>query len=172
MTFSVLSKTRTATTDFSDDTQLTTDIQDDGAPVNANSALDSDIRGAGESVSYALGFDNAVTNVDFRINDVDGDRIVRIGAFDVDGNQITVDQTGGRVDLRDTDGSAGADTADSQGGYAPDNYRDIFSVCLHSGPRGADVIEHSQNGGANSGINVTNVYFDAPVVGDDGFAGQ
>ena len=167
VTYSILSETSEIHTEFSTDAQNVAAIEDDGAPVNGNSSLDSETRGLGQQATYQLGFDNPVTNVDFRINDIDGDGVVRVLAYDADGNQIPVTlSAGSRVTLLDTDGVAGADTGDSNGGYLEDTAGEYSMLVSIAGPVSRIVIEHSQDGGNNSGINVTDVYFDAVVDGD------
>ncbi len=158
------------TTQFSDDLGLVTDIPTGGETADARSSLDSVTNGSGNASTYALDFSEAVNNVDFRINDVDGDGVVRVQAFDLAGNPIEVNLSGGvLVTLLDTDGVAGNDSADSNGGFLPDDSPEYSVLVNIPGPVSRIVIEHSQDGSNNSGINITDVYFDAttggPVVG-------
>ena len=178
VTFSVLGQTSRPHTEFSTDDELLSDVDTDGEIADPNSSLDSETRGQGQSVNYQLGFSDAVDNVDFRINDIDGDGIVRVLAYGPDGEQIVVNLTGGsNLTLLDTDGVAGNDTADSSGGYLEDD-NPAYSVLVNiPGPVSQIVIEHSQNGANNSGINITDVFFDAttgaPLVpGNDDLNGE
>ena len=162
-------------TKFADNHHLVDDVETDGSPANPNSSLDSILGGKGSKADYRLGFSNPVENVSFRINDVDGDGIVRVTALDADGNPITVNLTGGpNVTMLDTDSVAGADTADSNGGYADDSAPDYSVLVSIPGPVSQIIVEHSQDGPATSGIKLTDVYYDAyPAVaeGDDTLTG-
>ncbi|WP_299731280.1 Hint domain-containing protein [uncultured Tateyamaria sp.] len=172
VTFSIIRETGAADTEFSTDDQNVQNIDDDGTDPDNNSSLDSVLNGQGNEADYQLDFSAPVEDVSFRINDVDGDGIVRVKAFDSAGNPIVVYLEGGdRLTLSDTDGVAGNDTADSNGGYLSDESEEYSVLVSIPGPVSRIVIEHDQDGGNNSGINVTDVYFDAPVV-DDGAAGD
>lgn len=150
-------------------------IVTDGGPANSTSSLDNVVGGEGNSSEYTLGFSNPVENVSFRVNDIDGDGVVSITALDADGNPITVNLTGGsNVTLLDNDGVAGAETADSNGGYDEDTAAEYSILVDIPGPVSEIIIEHSQNGPDLSGIKVTDVYYDAfPEVaeGDDTLSG-
>ncbi len=172
VTFSILSESNGVDTEFSNDDQNVQNLDADGNPVNDNSSLDSLLGGSGKSADYQLAFSNAVEDVSFRVNDIDGDGVVRITAYDADDNPITVFLEGGEnLTLLDTDGVAGNDTADSNGGYLDDDSEEYSLLVSIPGPVSRIVIEHDQDGGSNSGINITDVYYDAPVV-DDGPAGD
>ncbi len=172
VTFKVLQETGAADTEFSTDQQKVHSIEDDGKGVDAFSSLDSETKGKGNQADYELSFSDAVENVSFRVNDIDGDGVVRITAFDADGKEINVDMTGGgKLTLIDSDGKFGVDTADSNGGYEEDTSGNYSILVDIPGPVSRIVIEHDQNGSNNSGINVTDVYFDATVgvpAGEDG----
>nr|WP_309503422.1 Hint domain-containing protein [uncultured Roseovarius sp.] len=170
VTFSSTSTGGDATV-FASNFHLVDGVATDGAAANPNSSLDNVLSQPGNSNQFNLDFDRPVENVSFRINDVDGDGIVKVTALDADGNTITVNLTAGpNVTLLDTDAVAGADTADSSGGYADDS-SPAYSVLVDiPGPVSEIIVEHSQDGPATSGIKLTDVYFDTfPVVaeGDD-----
>jgi Ca2+-binding RTX toxin-like protein len=172
VTFSVLQQSPDATTVLSDETQLTSGIQDDGGPVDSTSSLDNILFGQGNSADYRLDFADPVQDVSFRINDVDGDGVVRVTAFDANSNPIVVTlEAGNLVTLSDTDGVAGNDTADSNGGYLDDDNPQYSVLVTIPGPVSRIEIEHDQNGADNSGINITDVYFDVPLV-DTGVPGD
>jgi len=172
VTFSITQQSGDSQTEFAANDQNISDIDGDGDPIDNNSSLGNVLNGNGNSAEYNLDFSDPVEDVSFRINDIDGDGVVRIKAFDADGNQIVVNLEGGdRLTMKDTDGVAGDDTADSNGGYLSDS-SDEYSVLVSiPGPVSRIEIEHDQNGGNNSGINITDVYFDAPLI-DDGDAGD
>jgi len=168
VTFSVLHSDKYVANRFEDSTQKVAGIAADGAPVDANSSFESVTNGEGKSGDYALDFSKSVENVSFRINDIDGDGIVKVTAYAADGTAITVNLTAGsNVTLSDTDSVDGNDTADSNGGYDSDasaNYSVLVDI---PGPVAKIVIEHDQDGSNNSGVNVTDVYFDVTDSADD-----
>ena len=153
---------------------LNTDgIVSNGDPVDDNSSLQSITNGYGNTGEFSWDFSTAVTNVSFNVNDIDTDGVVKITAFDVDGNPITVNLTGGSgLTLRDTDLVAGADTADSNGGDGAVNSGTYNLNVDIPGPVSRIVLTHTQDGYTNSGINVTEMYYDALTgevgAGDEG----
>ncbi|MBY5932820.1 tandem-95 repeat protein [Tateyamaria omphalii] len=172
VSFKILSQSGASETIQSDDDQNVSNIDGDGNNVDDNSSLDNVLNGKGNSADYELSFSNPVEDVSFRINDIDGDGVVRVKAYNAAGQQIFVNLEGGsELTLKDTDGVAGNDTADSNGGYLDDT-SDEYSVLVSiPGPVARIVIEHDQDGNNNSGINITDVYFDAPIL-DEGADGD
>lgn len=160
---------------FASNYHLVDDVVTDGAPANPNSSLDNVLEKDGDNVTYALDFSNAVENVSFRINDIDGDGIVKVTAFDAAGIELTVNLTGGAdVTLSDTDAVAGVDTADSNGGYGDDTDANYSALVDIPGPVSRIVVDHNQDGDETSGIKLTDVYYDTvPVAaeGDDTLTG-
>mmetsp|Transcript_18046 Transcript_18046/g.27773 ORF Transcript_18046/g.27773 Transcript_18046/m.27773 type:complete len:2134 (-) Transcript_18046:3505-9906(-) len=163
VTFSQTAAGANSVTEFSTNEQFVNGIDADGNPVDDNSGLFSNsLSGAGTSNDYNVAFSDPVENVSFRINDIDGDGVVRVTAFDADNNPIEVNLTaGGNLTLIDTDAVAGADTADSNGGYAGEDTGGYSVLVDIPGPVSRIEIEHDQNGPDNTGIWVTDVYFDA-----------
>ncbi|MDA8747296.1 tandem-95 repeat protein [Litoreibacter sp.] len=173
VTFTILRETGDAETEYDTRNQLVSGIDSGDETIENNSALYSETDGEGNQADYRLDFSDAVENVQFRINDIDGDGLVRIKAFDAVGNPITVVLDGGdKLHLRDTDSVAGADTADSRGGYDDPTEADYSVLVTIPGPVSRIVIEHDQDGGNNSGVNVTDIFFDAPTVVDNGIDGN
>ncbi|MGD9864918.1 MAG: Hint domain-containing protein [Pseudodonghicola sp.] len=170
VTFSVVSGDCCTSTAFSGEVELVDGIVTDGTAASTTSGLDSLTNGEDHSVGYQLEFSDEVENVSFRINDVDGDGIVKVQAFDASGNPIEVTLTAGaHVTLLDTDSVTGADTADSNGGYDINESADYSVLVTIPGPVSSLTITHSQDGLNNSGITVTDVYFDAAGdTGEDG----
>ena len=166
VTFTILSATPKTTTAFSSDAQLTTGIDGGDETVDTNSSLASETReNAGEAETYELAFDTPVSNVDFNINDIDGDSLVRVLAFDADGNPLPVTLVAGSgITLIDTNGDGSVDTADADGGYASaDN--PIYSMQVGiAGPVSRIEIVHEQDGPNGTSVNITDVFFDV----DDG----
>jgi Ca2+-binding RTX toxin-like protein len=163
---------KTATT-ISDEEQRTVGIDGGSETVSTTSSLSSVTRAEGQSVDYSLSFDTPVTNVDFNINDIDADSVVRVQAFDAAGNALPVMLLGGAgVTLTNTDAVAGVHTADSNGGFA-DATSQLYSVQVDiAGPVSRVEILHEQNGFDNTSVNITDVFFTAgdggivpPVVG-------
>ena len=145
-----------------DATLNTTGINSGGETVDNDSSLRSVTDGCGNEGAFSWDFSAPVENVSFNVNDIDGDGVVRILAYDANGNQIPVVLTGGnRLTLLDTDSVAGADTADSNGGYDDTNTSDYNLNVSIQGPVSRIVLEHDQDGDNNSGINVTDIYFDS-----------
>ncbi|MBB5723880.1 hypothetical protein FHS72_003525, partial [Loktanella ponticola] len=130
-----------------------------------NAALFSEAQGKGNKGAFEWEFSDEVENVSFNINDIDGDGVVKVTAYDADGNKITVNLAGGKdLTLKDTDSVAGADTADSKGGYDPASTDDYSVTVSIPGPVAKIVVEHTQDGYNNSGIFVTEIFYDS--VGD------
>ncbi len=171
VTYSNTKSTGDHEAEIDDDTDLNVSGIDDGdETIDDESALNSETDGQGNQGDFRWEFSAPVTNVQFNVNDIDGDGVVRITAYGADGKKIPVELEGGsRLTLLDTDSVAGADTADSQGGYLdPDTNPYNLQVTI-PGPVSKIVLEHDQNGPANSGIWVTDIYFDAIVgPGDEG----
>lgn len=170
--FTILNETGSVITDFASNLQNVANIDSDGDPVNANSSIISDASGVGSSATYGLDFSEAVERVSFRVNDIDISSQVEIRAFDDAGNEIPIFlEAGDNVTLTDTDGDGIFDTATSNGGAVPDT--DAISSLLVSvaGPVARIEITHNSLGSGTSGVNITDIYFDAPIV-DDGAPGN
>ncbi|MCF6231732.1 MAG: Hint domain-containing protein [Rhodobacteraceae bacterium] len=172
VTYSVLNESSAVNTIFeSANDQYVTNINTGGGDADDNSALSSVLNGQANSADYQLDFSQEVTDISFRINDVDGDGVVQVQAFDADGNLVTVIMSGGtNVTTSDEDAAGGDDTADSNGGYADPNNPGYSVLVTIPGLVDHLIISHDQDGGANSGITVTDVYFDVPLAdtGEDG----
>ena len=164
VSFKVVSESTGATTLFETEDQNVTAITADGAAVDETSSMESKANGSGNSAEYAWSFDQEVTDVSFRINDIDGSGVVKVTAFDAEGNEVVVGLQGGdKLDLTDTGGAFGNDTAASQGGFQPDDSEDHSLLVNIPGPVAKITVLHEQAGDANSGVNVTDIYFDAPL---------
>ncbi len=146
-------------------------IDTGGETIDSTSGLRSSNKSQGDEGDFQWEFSDPVGDVQFNITDIDGDGVVRVTAFDENGDPIEVQLVGGnKLTLLDTDSVAGADTADSQGGYE-DNDSPNYSVEVTiPGPVSRIVVEHDQDGSNASGINVTDIYFD--VLGDGGAGGD
>ncbi|MFC3615968.1 Hint domain-containing protein [Lutimaribacter marinistellae] len=161
VTFSVLTGSPGTTTEFDTVPQHTNQIDTDGPGANPASSLNSVLDGPGTATEYQLEFDRPVTDVSFRINDIDGSAGVRVTAFDEADNPITVNLGAGpRVMLSDTDAVPGADTGVSTGGFQDPIGEDYSMLVTIPGPVSRFVIEQANIGPEGSTINVTDVYFD------------
>lgn len=172
VTYSVVHESAGVDTEFTNEDLNVNGIDTGGGPADDNSGLYSVLNGDPNKAAYQLEFSQPVTDVSFNINDIDGDGVVRVLAFDPSGAAIPVTLMGGdKLTLLDTDTVAGADTADSQGGYAdPDTAPYNLNVSI-DGPVGKIVIEHDQDGPNNTGVIVTDVYYDV-TLGDTGPEGD
>ncbi|MFW8592937.1 Hint domain-containing protein [Cribrihabitans neustonicus] len=147
---------------FSDTLQYTGNIDTGGGAADSRSGLASVTNGQDNRATHQLEFSDPVENVSFRINDIDGGGAVRVTALDSAGQPITVNLSGGpAVSTRDTDGVPGDDTGVSDGSYADDDNPNYSLLVTIPGPVSAIVIEHGQPGSGNSGIHVTDIYYDA-----------
>ncbi|MQQ07286.1 type I secretion protein [Epibacterium sp. SM1979] len=161
--FSVLNQDANVDTEFSNVTNHVTGINSGGGTVDTGSSLSSLTNGRGNEAEYRLDFSGPVEDVSFRINDIDGGGVVRVTAFDADGNPVEVNIGGGpNLTLADTDTVPGDDTAISDGAYSSTDDPSYSLLVNIPGPVSRIEIEHEQDGG-NSGIQVTDVYFD-PIV--------
>ncbi|MBB3994588.1 Ca2+-binding RTX toxin-like protein [Sulfitobacter undariae] len=162
VTFSTVNSTLKTTTSFSGDSLYVDGIDGGEETVSTTSSLSSETRLEGQEDLYRLEFDTPVSNVDFNVNDIDADSLVRIQAFDADGNPLPVTLVGGAgLTMLDTDDVAGADTADSNGGFA-DASNPFYSMNVTiAGPVSRIEILHDQNGYENTNVKITDVFFDA-----------
>ncbi|MBS8228124.1 Hint domain-containing protein [Vannielia litorea] len=153
---------------FSTDQQKVHSIDTGELPgANPNSSLESELDHEGDSQTYTLDFEKDAENVSFRVNDIDYDSTVIITAYDSDGNEVPVNMTAGSgVSLYDNDGVAGYETAVSNGGGDSDTSPTYSALVSIEGPVATIVITHVQDGHTNSGVNVTDIYFDTIVPGE------
>ncbi|MBP0482488.1 VCBS domain-containing protein [Sagittula salina] len=146
-------------------TRLNTDGLSDG-PLAAKDkgALESETNGQSGRGTFDWTFSEEVSNIAFNVNDIDGDGVVRVLAFDAAGNPVEAALTGGSgLAISDSTGDGIDDTADSQGGYGATS-SDTYNLQVRiAGPVARIQLEHTQDGWASSGIWVTDILFDAGV---------
>ena len=180
--FSITNSVGPVRTDVTTDEQLVSDIDSGTETIDPFSALNSLVSSDVGTVTYNFGFDSQISNVEFRINDVDVDSIVTVRAFVSDGaggeTPVIVNLTGGeRLTLTDTDGVPGVDQA-----FAPGNINVADTAPTHSvlveipGPITRMEIDHARIEGTSSGVKITDIYFDAAAAdtgpdGDDSIDG-
>ncbi|WP_276321514.1 Hint domain-containing protein [Palleronia sediminis] len=145
-------------------------IDSDGEPVDDDSSLKSDLNGHGNEATYVLDYSEEVTDGSFRITDIDGDGIVRVRAYDDEGRpvEVTLTDAGTKITLKDEDSVAGSETADSKGGYASETSKDYSVLVNIAGPFSRIEITHEQDGHANSGIHISDVYYTEATTGPGG----
>ncbi len=145
-------------------------IDTGGETIDDDSGLRSETNGHGNQGDFEWVFSDPVGNVEFNVNDIDGDGVVRIKAYDSEGRQIDVELVGG------SNLTVTGNVADSNGGYQDTDSNAYNLQVTIPGPVSRIVVEHDQNGGNNSGITVTDIYFDvldpaAAEGGDDVITG-
>ncbi len=141
--------------DIDNHTNLNTaGIDTGGESIDTNSSLFSETGGKGNTGEFQWDFSEPVGNLEFNINDLDGDGLVTVTAFDANNDPIDVVLQGGK-DINIT-----GNTADADGPYQNVNDPDTTVQVSIAGPVSRVVVEHTQNGHDNSGIHVTDMYFD------------
>jgi Ca2+-binding RTX toxin-like protein len=174
VTFSVVNATSQVRTEFADNQQKVHSITDDGDGVDAHSSMASELDGDYANATYAFDFSKEVENVSFRINDIDGDGLVKVYAYDAEDNPVELDiDAGADLHASNQDGVDGTEVLDSEGGYEHDTSPNHSALINIAGPVARIDVQHIENGPDNSGINITDMYYDAPVGAvDDGAAGN
>lgn len=152
---------------FEDDSQLLTGIDGGGEAPNANSSLESET-GSHATATYDLEFSESVENVEFRINDIDENAVVKVWAWDLEGNRIEVNLTGSEssnLHFTDIDGVAGNEAAISDGHSSGDSEDADNSVLVSiPGPVARLEIRHVNLDETSSDVTISDVFFD--TVGD------
>ncbi|WP_300547037.1 Hint domain-containing protein [Roseovarius sp.] len=159
VTFFQLTATGPSTTEFASNPQTVDGIDTGGAPADPNSSLAADLGNEHTFTDLKLEFSEGVENISFRINDLDGDENIRVYAFDEFDNLVPVTlTTGASVVATGPDTAEGSGSSSTLGDDAADN-----SVLVDiAGPAVSLVIRYAESGPDSDGINVTDVYFDAP----------
>jgi Ca2+-binding RTX toxin-like protein len=141
--------------DIDNHTHLNTAGIDSGSEsIDTDSALTSETRGNGNTGEFQWDFSDPVGNLEFNINDLDGDGVVTVTAFDAGNNPIEVTLQGG------SDIAIDGNVAEANGPYQNVNDPDTTVQVSIAGPVSRVVLEHTQEGHDNSGIHVTDMYFD------------
>ena len=148
-------------------------INGTGGAIPNKSSLAAEVTKFGQKATYELDFSTPVENMSFRINDIDNASRATIRAYDANGNPVAVSvQPGSGVRAQDLDGVAGLETLDSDGRTGADTDLKHSALVSIAGPVARIEIDHEANASLKvspaSGINVTNIYFDA-VVPPDGY---
>jgi Ca2+-binding RTX toxin-like protein len=157
VTFSIVSSAGITT--FSSEDILVDDIVTDGGVADDDSSLDSLLNANGSSVAYRLDFESQAENLSFRVNDIDFGSQVTILAYDAEGNLVPVGLTVGE-DLVLGSTAQPNDTATSNGGGGVPNEDDYSVLVEIAGPIERLEIVHNQVNENQSGINISDIYFD------------
>lgn len=149
--------------------QLTDGLDPD---VNENASFESVTNINQNSATYRwTSEEGMVENVEFRVNDLDGDGVVIVRAYDAEGNEIpvTITDAGSGIETSSNNGLPGDNVADSTDeNYTDDNDAEHSFAVSIEGPVAYWELEHTQDAGANSGINITDIAFDVPGAGTPG----
>ncbi|MCP3969576.1 MAG: type I secretion protein [Rhodobacteraceae bacterium] len=169
ITFSIDSSSSGVTNNYETDDQNTDDLD---ASVDENASFESVLNGNSNSATYSWTSDAALENVEFRVNDIDGDGRIVVRAWDSDGNpiEVTLSDAGYGLSLSDSDGVSGNDTATSiDDNYTDDDTAQHSVLVTIQGPVSHWQIQHEQDGSHNTGVNVTDITFDTVgTFGDPG----
>ncbi|WP_386681655.1 Hint domain-containing protein [Loktanella sp. R86503] len=171
VTFSQSGTNEHPATTFETEAENVSGINSGSETVNTHSSLDSVLDKDGETVTYNLGFSEDVQNISFRINDIDYASKVQVYAYDMDGNRVAVDiSAGSKITVQDNDGVGGTETLLASGGGGSTETDGNYSALVNiAGPISRIEIVHTKvqslSPGNNAGVNVTDVFFDAPVEG-------
>jgi Ca2+-binding RTX toxin-like protein len=143
--------------------------------VAENESFESLLRNDGETGTYNFESDVPIENVEFRVNDADGDAVVKIRAFDEDGNatEVVVSEVGSDLTASE---SSGFDVVSSNDNDYTDDDNPIHSFLVTiPGPVSKWEVVHEIDGNNDTGINITDITFDAPAAptdtGDDVVSG-
>ncbi|MEL6551405.1 MAG: Hint domain-containing protein [Pseudomonadota bacterium] len=171
----------TTSNDHQVDTQFETTRQntDDLDPkVGDRSSLESVLNGDHNSATYTWSSSRPLEDVEFRINDIDGDGRVVVRAYDPHGNpiQVALSDAGSGLKLKDDDHVPGAETAKSKDdNYRPDDAAEHSVLVTIPGPVSRWEVDHEQDGDNNTGVNFTDIVFniapDPGAPGDDSLVG-
>nr|WP_319949361.1 Hint domain-containing protein [uncultured Shimia sp.] len=178
ISFSTVSQSAGVETEYDTAAQNVDDLD---ADVSNTSSLNSILNGDPNSAHYRWESNAPIENVEFRINDIDGDGRVTVLAYDASGNAIEVQlsDAGSGLSLTDTNSVTGNDTATSVDNNYTSAEADEHSVLVTiAGPVSRWEIVHEQDGGNNTGISVTDIAFDVTEAsgllggGDDSIFGD
>ena len=155
-------------TDIDTHTHLNVTGIDDGAEqIDTTSSLNSETNGDNGRGAFEWTFSEPVGNLEFNVNDLDGDGVVTVRAFDANGNEIPVNLIGG------SDLNISGNTATATGPYLNTNSNANNLQVEVEGPVSRLELVHDQVGGDNSGVWITDMYFDTGFVpGGDGNGGD
>ncbi|MFY0616630.1 Hint domain-containing protein [Shimia sp.] len=166
---------------FEDDTQLLDGIDTGGETGDANSAARLTTgSGVNASTSQMIAFSEAVENVQFRINDIDENSVVKVLAWDAEGNPIEVTFTAedlSNLNVVDIDAAPGSEGAISDGSAPGDSTDGANSVLVNiPGPVANFEVRLVNLSDDPADVTVSDIFFEGgegelPVDGDDVLTG-
>ncbi|MEL6414468.1 MAG: Hint domain-containing protein [Pseudomonadota bacterium] len=135
-------------------------IENLGPDIAEKESFESVLRNDGDSATYEFESDVPLEDVQFRVNDLDGDGVVKIRAFDADGNpiEVIISQVGSDLMLSDDGGFRVIKSTDDD--YTPDNNPIHSFLVTIPGPVVRWEIVHEQDGDNDTGINFTDIEFE------------
>ncbi len=160
---------------FEDETQVLDGINTGDETGDANSAARI-ATGSGQNAttSQTLAFSEAVENVQFRINDIDENSVVKVLAYDAEGNLVEVTFTAEdltNLHLVDIDGLPGNEAAISDGSTPGDSTTTANSVLVNiPGPVSELEIRLVNLGEEPADVTVSDIFFEGGegVIEEDG----
>jgi hypothetical protein len=173
ITFDVVSGSPGSVHRYETDNQNTDNLD---AGINANSSLESVLDDENDSATYSWSSDTPLENVEFRINDIDNDAVIRIVAYDESNNAIEVQLTnlGSNLSGTDTDAVSGIDQVESIDPGSSFNNSDAEGSFLVTipGPVSSWEVIHEQDGSNDSIITISDIAYDVPAPsGNDSIEG-
>lgn len=168
VTFETIATKHTPLTRFATDEQNVDGIDAGNlGPVDRTSSGESRMTEDHEKATYKWSFDKPVTDVSFRINDIDQNSKITIHAFDADGNPTEICVELGRdINGHDVNGADGNVMFEANGRVDLDKDAASTSALVTMPANVAYfTITHEQNGWHISEVNITDIYF-TPTVFD------
>lgn len=167
VTFETIEEHLTPVTRFATDTELVDGIDTGDLPAaDSGSSMESRMSEMCEKATYQWSFSQPVTDVSFRINDIDEDSRLTIQAWDIDGNPVEVCvEIGSAINGNDLYGSDGKVVIEAK--YWADADKDspeTSALVTMPGEVACFTITHEQIGAQISEVNVTDIYFEPTVI--------
>ncbi|MGF1767303.1 tandem-95 repeat protein [Enterovibrio makurazakiensis] len=148
---------------FQKSTPIIAGIDGGSETINTASSLRTGYPDTSTGSTSTVNFSSEVTNVQFRVSDLDVYDTVRILAFDADGNPVEVTfNAGSLLTVSDSDGVNGNDTVTGPGAGGNHDGTDpnVSALINIAGPVSSLQIIHLDGPGAV----VSDIFFDSPVI--------
>ncbi|NGN98450.1 tandem-95 repeat protein, partial [Grimontia sp. S25] len=150
-------------TTFQKFSPVTAGLDSGSGTVNTDSALRTGYPDTNNGNTSTIDFSSEVTNVQFRVSDLDVYDTVKVLAFDADGNPVKVTiSPGAMLTVSDSDGVNGNDTVagPGSGGNALGTDPDYSALITIAGPLSSLQIIHLEG----PGVVISDILFDSPVI--------
>ncbi|MGR3453190.1 Hint domain-containing protein [Pseudooceanicola sp.] len=167
VTFETIEENLTPVTRFATDEELVDGIDTGDLPAaDTASSMESRLSEDCESATYRWSFSQPVTDVSFRINDIDEDSRLTIQAWDKDGKPVEICvEIGGAVHGNDLDGTDGRVVIEAKDWADGDKDSPETSALVSMpGEVAYFTITHEQVGVQISEVNITDIYFEPTVI--------